>query len=157
MITHIQKRDGRKVPFNLEKIANAVFKAAGAVGGTDFDTAMEIAVKVADIAEKSYKIPTVEQIQDLVEKVLIEDGHAKTAKAYILYRFERTRIRDTKSKLMKELDDITFKSAEEVDLKRENANIDGNTAMGTMLKYGSVTAKEYYQRLVLDAKHSEAH
>ena len=90
------KRDGRKVPFNIEKIANAVFKAAQSCGGTDFSVAMDVAVEVCRYYEEHNpgKTPTVEEIQDLVEKVLIEKGHAKTAKAYILYRYERTRSRE---------------------------------------------------------------
>lgn len=159
MIIHIVKRDGRKVPFNVEKIANAIFKAAQSCGGSDFNEAMDTAVKVCDYFEKNNagKIPTVEEIQDLVEKILIEDGHAKTAKAYILYRYERTRSREMKTNLMCVLNELTFSSAKDSDIKRENANIDGDTAMGTMLKYGSVSAKEYYEMYVLDPKHAKAH
>lgn len=159
MIIHIMKRDGRKVPFNIEKIANAIFRAAQSCGGTDFNTAMEVSVEVCKLYEKENpkKVPTVEEIQDLVEKVLIEKGHAKTAKAYILYRYERTRSREMKTNLMCVLNELTFSSAKESDIKRENANIDGDTAMGTMLKYGSVSAKEYYGMYVLDPKHSKAH
>ncbi|MBQ8725062.1 MAG: anaerobic ribonucleoside triphosphate reductase, partial [Oscillospiraceae bacterium] len=139
MIIHIMKRDGRKVPFNIEKIANAIFRAAQAVGGTDMNEAMDIAVKTCELYEANYgkETPTVEIIQDLVEKTLIENGHAQTAKAYILYRYERTRDREMKSNLMKTMGELTFDSAKDSDIKRENANIDGDTAMGTMLKYGS--------------------
>ena len=104
MITHIVKRDGRKDTFNIEKIAKAIYKAAEAVGGTDYNASMELAVKVCELCEDMYgrsSTPTVEQIQDLVEKVLVEDGHAKTAKAYILYRSDRTRSREMNTKLMK--------------------------------------------------------
>jgi len=159
MITQIMKRDGRKVTFNIEKIANAIFKAAQAVGGHDYDEALEIAGKVGDLVEENSKtkMPTVEEIQDLVEKVLVEEGHAKTAKAYILYRSNRTRSREMNTRLMKVYEDLTFKSAKDSDIKRENANIDGDTAMGTMLKYGSVGAKEFYEMYVLDPKHAKAH
>ena len=159
MIIHIIKRDGRKVPFNIEKIANAIFRAAHSCGGTDFNVAMEVAVEVCKAYEKENagKVPTVEEIQDLVERTLIEKGHAKTAKAYILYRYERTRSREMKTNLMCVLNELTFSSAKDSDIKRENANIDGDTAMGTMLKYGSVSAKEYYGMYVLDPKHSKAH
>ena len=159
MIIHIIKRDGRKVPFNVEKIANAIFKAAQSCGGSDFNEAMDIAVSVCNYYEKSYgsKIPTVEEVQDLVEKILIENGHAKTAKAYILYRYERTRSREMKTNLMCVLNELTFSPAKDSDIKRENANIDGDTAMGTMLKYGSVSAKEYYEMYVLEPKHAKAH
>ena len=98
MITQIVKRDGRKVPFNTEKIANAIFRAAQSIGGHDYQEAMETACKACEIIEEKYAgaIPTVEQVQDIVEKVLIEEGHAQTAKAYILYRYERTRSREMK-------------------------------------------------------------
>ena len=159
MVTQIMKRDGRKVPFNIEKIANAIFKAAQSVGGSNYDESMNLAVDVCKIVEVKYadKIPTVEEIQDIVEKVLIENGHAKTAKAYILYRYERTRSREMNTNLMKVLTDLTFKPAKDSDIKRENANIDGDTAMGTMLKYGSVSAKEFYELYVLEPKHAKAH
>lgn len=159
MIIHIVKRDGRKVPFNIEKIANAIFKAAQSCGGTDLNTAMDIAAEVCRVYEEENpgSIPTVEEIQDLVEKMLIEKGHAKTAKAYILYRYERTRSREMKTNLMCVLNELTFSSAKDSDIKRENANIDGDTAMGTMLKYGSVSAKEYYEMYVLNPKHAKAH
>lgn len=159
MITYIIKRDGRRVPFNIGKIANAVFRAAQSVGGTDMDTAMDIAVKTCELYEQLHgkKEPTVEEIQDLVEKELIECGHAQTAKAYILYRYERTRDREIKSNLMRIMNELTFDSAKDSDIKRENANIDGDTAMGTMLKYGSSAAKEFYEMRVLKPKHAKAH
>ena len=101
MITQIRKRNGNVVPFEKEKITNAIFKAAHAVGGTDKKTAEKLAEKVLELASKQYKdiIPSVEDVQDLVEKVLIEDGHAKTAKAYILWRDKRAQIRRYKSML----------------------------------------------------------
>ncbi len=159
MIIHIIKRDGRKVPFNIEKIANAIFKAAQSCGGSDFNEAMDVAVKTCELYEKEYgnEVPTVEKIQDIVEKVLIENGHAKTAKAYILYRYERTRSREMKTNLMRVLNELTFNPAKDSDIKRENANIDGDTAMGTMLKYGSVSAKEFYEMYVLEERHAKAH
>ena len=160
MITKIIKRDGREAPFTIEKIAKAVFKAAEAAGGHDYNTAMDIACEVANQLEKNCGIdckPTVEQIQDTVEKVLVKRGHARTAKEYILYRAERTRVREMNSKLMKTYEDLTFKSAKDSDIKRENANIDADTAMGTMLKYGSEGAKQFYEMYVLDPDHAKAH
>ena len=159
MITRIKKRDGREVPFNVEKIANAIFKAAVASGGKDYDMALGLAYEVANILNQNMKgaIPTVEDVQDLVEKVLIENGHARTAKAYILYRAERTRIREMNTRLMKVMEELTFKDAKDNDLKRENANINGDTAMGTMLKYGSESAKQFYNMYVLNPEHSDAH
>lgn len=159
MITKIKKRDGREVPFNIEKIANAIYKAASATGGRDYDTALKLAEKVVDYIEKKLdkKAPSVEEIQDAVEKVLMESGHARTAKEFILYRAERTRIREMSTRLMKVYEDLTFKEAKDNDMKRENANIDGDTAMGTMLKYGSEGAKQFYEMFVLKPQHSKAH
>jgi len=159
MVTQIIKRDGRKLPFNIEKIANAVYKAAQAVGGSNYDEAMEIARKVCIMIEEVYgsEVPTVEQVQDMVEKVLVEEGHAKTAKAFILYRSNRTRSREMNTRLMKVYEDLTFTSAKDSNMKRDNANIDGDTAMGTMLKYGSEGSKQFYEMYVLDPKHANAH
>ena len=159
MIEQIIKRDGRTAPFDLDKIANAIFGAAQSVGGQDYEMAHELAEQVEKELEKtvSEKIPTVEQIQDTVETVLIESGHARTAKEYILYRNERTRVREMNTRLMKVYEDLTFKSSIENDIKRENANIDGDTAMGTMLKYGSEGAKQFYEMFILDSAHAAAH
>ena len=121
MITKIRKRDGRQVTFNIEKIANAIFKAAQAVGGNDYDEALELAGKVGDVLLSRSGTPTVEEIQDIVEKVLIDEGHAATAKAYILYRSNRTRAREMNTRLMKVYEDLTFKPAKDSDIKRENA------------------------------------
>jgi ribonucleoside-triphosphate reductase len=120
---------------------------------------MELSEKVAIYIEQEMNTntPTVEEIQDAVEKILIETGHAKTAKKYILYRAERTRIREMDTRLMKIYEDLTFKEAKDNDVKRENANIDGDTAMGTMLKYGSEGAKQFYEMFVLNPEHSTAH
>ena len=159
MIKQIVKRDGRKVPFELEKITNAIFKAAQAIGGSNRQEAEELANKVCDYIENVEKIetPTVEHVQDTVEKMMIENGHARTAKEFILYRAERTKHREMNTQLMKIYEDLTFKSAKDNDVKRENANIDGDTAMGTMLKYGSEGAKQFYKMYILNPKHAKAH
>ncbi len=159
MITKIIKRDGRSVDFNIKKIADAIFKAAQAIGGTDYEAANELAVKVCNYIEQEEHIsePTVEHVQDVVERTLIKNGHARTAKEYILYRSERTRMREMNTKLMKTYADLTFKPARDNDVKRENANIDGDTAMGTMLKYGSEGAKQFYEMYILNPKHAKAH
>ncbi len=158
MFTQIIKRDGRMVDFDSNRIATAIYKSASAIGGHDFQTAQKLALDVIHYLESNdIKVPTVEQIQDAVEKVLIETGHAKTAKEYILYRAERTRIREKNTRLMKIYEGLTYKDASENDTKRENANIDGDTAMGTMLKYGSEGAKQFYSMYVLKPNHSEAH
>ena len=159
MITGIIKRDGRKVPFDMDKITVAVYKAAQAIGGKDHAMAEHIASAVCDYIENELGItePTVEQIQDAVERCLMEEGHAQTAKAFILYRSERTKVREMNTRLMKVYEDLTFKDSSENDLKRENANINGDTAMGTMLKFGSEGAKQFYNMFILDPKHAKAH
>ena len=135
MITTIVKRDGRIADFNIDKITNAIFMAAKANGGSDYSEAESIANMVVDYIENTefIEIPTVEHIQDVVEKMLIETGHARTAKSYILYRANRNKVREMNTRLMKTLESLTFQSAKENDVKRENANINGDTAMGTML------------------------
>jgi len=159
MITKIRKRDGREVPFNIEKITNAIFKATRAAGKEDYATAMVLAEKVVEQLhnDPNKKVPSVEEIQDVVERVLIEEGHARTAKEYILYRAERTRVREMNTRLMKIYEDLTFKESKDNDLKRENANIDGDTAMGTMLKYGSEGAKQFCEMFILKPEHAKAH
>ena len=164
MITKILKRDGRRVPFNIEKISNAIYQAAVSVGGENYEEAQELAEKVCEYLEKEIdkkeiktEYPTVEQVQDAVEKTLIEEGHASTAKAYILYRAERTQQREMNSDIMKTMEQLTFQDAKDSDVKRENANVNADTAMGTMLKYGSESAKKFYQMFVLKKEHAEAH
>lgn len=159
MITHIIKRDGRKVPFTVDRIAQAIFRAAKSVGGTDIDIATDLAEQTCTAYENKYgdKVPTVEEIQDIVETVLIDNKHAQTAKAYILYRDERTRTREMKSGLMQTLKELTVDSAKDSDIKRENANINGDTAMGTMLKYGSSASKAFYENSILNPVHADAH
>ena len=106
MIRKIRKRDGKIADFNPIKITNAIWKAAQAVGGKDYKKSVELTDKVIQQLEKELKkgeIPTVEQVQDIVEKVLIEEGHAKTAKAYILYRKQHQDIREIGG-LLKDID-----------------------------------------------------
>jgi ribonucleoside-triphosphate reductase len=102
LITRIQKRNGSIVDFDIKKIEDAIFAAAKAVGGDNREEAKKLANMVANIAEEAYGagIPTVEDIQDIVEKVLIEEGHARTAKAYILYRQKHEELRDARNLFM---------------------------------------------------------
>jgi uridine kinase len=95
-ITHVIKRSGAVVPFKQERITNAIYRAAVAVGGRDRATAEQLSAQVVACLKDTYqgnRTPSVEDIQDIVEKVLIENGHATTAKAYILYRQESARRR----------------------------------------------------------------
>lgn len=158
-LTAIVKRDGRSVPFNLEKIANAIAKALHAVGEQDGGESLVVASEVVRRLEEEERTrpPHVEEIQDVVERVLMDSGHGEAAKAYILYRAERSRAREMRGRLMSVYEGLTFKEAKDNDLKRENANIDGDTAMGTMLRYGSEGAKHFNGMFVLKPEHAEAH
>lgn len=160
MVTAIVKRDGRTAEFRSDKIADAIEKAFQASGAMqERSVAEEICTKVIEKLEGGAieGSPTVEGIQDLVEETLIENGFVQTAKAYILYRAERNRVRDVNSRLVQTLKDITFSKASDSDMKRENANIDADTAMGTMLKYGSESAKQFYEMCVIDPRYARAH
>ena len=99
-IKSVLKRSGEIVNFTPERITNAIYRAAVSVGGRDRETAENLSQQVIEILQKSThleSIPTIEEIQDVVEKVLIENGHAKVAKAYILYRDERARRREERA------------------------------------------------------------
>ena len=158
-ITRIRKRDGRYADFDLSKIAAAIEKAFAATYKPDSrDIADQLAEEVRTLLEvEGITEPEVEHIQDLVERVLMENGYVQTAKAYILYRDDRSRTREMNTRLMKIYEDITFAAAKDSDIKRENANIDGDTAMGAMLKFGSEGAKEFYDKFVLNPEHARAH
>ena len=157
MIESIRKRDGRIVPYDLGKIETAIakaFEATGIIGGDAHALAHQVEMQ---LEADGLMQPEVEQIQDRVEQALMDSGHVRTAKAYILYRAERSRIRQANTSLMKIYEDITYTDASDSDIKRENANIDGNTAMGSMLKYGSEGAKQFYEMYVLNPEHAQAH
>lgn len=155
----ILKRDGRVVEFDSSKIYNAIAKAQKASGIDNDNLTVMILEEVNKRINSSYKDKkvSVEDIQDTIEEVLIKCGQTEIAKNFILYRAERTRIRESNTRLMKNIHDITFKDSKDSDIKRENANINGDTAMGTMLKYGSETSKVFYLDNVIDPKFSRAH
>ena len=159
MIKSIKKRDGRIVLYNEDKIAQAILKAMQASGEGDASDAAGVANSVEASLEKlcGTNPPTIEQIQDQVEKDLMSAGFEETAKQYILYRAGRTRVREMNTRLMKVFDELTNVDATKSDLKRDNANIDGDTAMGTMLKYGSEAAKDYYEKYLLTQEQADAH
>lgn len=158
MATEIKKRNGTLVAFDSQKIRNAIHKANRAIQGEPMDEkALDaLTAKVSDIFRGNI-IPTVEQVQDAVEENLISANYAKTAKAYILYRAEHTKIRQAEGDLMNIYKQITYQVAKDVDLKRENANIDADTAMGTMLKYGSEGSKYFINNYVLPKDIAAAH
>lgn len=152
------KRDGTYEEFDVDKISNSIMNAALVVGGEDFDLADELADEISDILESNgISEISAAELQQIVEKTLIEEGHASTAKVYILKGADRNRIREMDSALMKSFEEITFKSLEESETKRENANIDASTAMGTMLKYGSEGAKNFNLLYIISPDIAEAH
>ena len=160
MPSMIIKRDGREVPFISDKITDAILSAfcEGSVEKSrEFCEGLTGQVVRTLEAEHSDQTPSVEEVQDIVERVLIANGFAQTAKSYILYRAERSRIREMNTRLMRIYDDITRKSAIDSDVKRENANINGDTAMGAMLKYGSEGAKQFNLMFMVKPEHAEAH
>ena len=160
MPSMIIKRDGREVPFISDKITDAILSAFcedSVEKSREFCEGLTGQVVRTLEAEHSDQTPSVEEVQDIVERVLIANGFAKTAKSYILYRAERSRIREMNTRLMRIYDDITRKSAIDSDVKRENANINGDTAMGAMLKYGSEGAKQFNLMFMVKPEHAEAH
>ncbi|MCI6796803.1 MAG: anaerobic ribonucleoside triphosphate reductase [Succinatimonas sp.] len=164
MIRFIMKRDGRKVAFNEQKISNAIRKALISVHPDDEITVADekIVLKltsmvVADIEKELPKTPSVERTQDLIEQAMIKSGLASEAKNFILYRQRRTNARTYNADLTKIYRDLTSKSTADMDLKRENANIDANAPMGLMLRFGSEGAKDYVKRYVLRPEHALAH
>lgn len=152
MFTQIRKRDDRVVPFNESKITDAIFSAAKAVGGGDRQTAMELTLEVMKLLKQKYNgaIFGVEDVQDAVEKILIETGHAKTAKAYILYREQRSRIRETRSELMDAVAEILRET------NRENANV-GNSPSAKVLQISEAASKNYYLKRIIPADEAKAH
>lgn len=158
----VQKRDGREVIFESEKIFNALKQAFSEVKGkniTHDEDVMNITGKVIRHIMKDVvngKI-TVEQIQDIVEDTLLRAKENDVAKEYIRYRAKRTQIRDANNDLMKLYNDIYFKSAEDLELKRDNANVNGNASMGIMLKIGSEGNKHFILNNVLKEEWAQAH
>lgn len=165
MIRFIVKRDGRKVSFNEDKISNAIRKALISAHPDDKSTSQyeeDLVEKltrrvVSDIEKQNLEEPSVENTQDIIEKVLIQKGMASEAKNFILYRQNRTNVRNYNTDLTKIYRDLTSKSTADMDLKRENANIDANAPMGLMLRFGSEGSKDYVRRYVLRPEHSIAH
>ena len=162
MIQTIMKRNGEIVLFDASKIRNAILKANSHISGekmsdNDLDLVTGRVVDALNDGRMGEEVPNVEQIQDIVEEKLIESDLPKTAKAYILYRAEHQKMREMNANLMKIYENLTFQPSSEVDLKRENANIDADTAMGTMLKYGSEGAKAFYDEYVIPSEIAKAH
>ena len=132
MLASIIKRDGTEVAFDSVKILNAITKANKASGEDMSPTDLLFVTEKVCRKLEAQNLRHVEEIQDVVEETLIQYDYAKTAKAYILYRAEHTKRRNAESYLMEIYKTLTYAPAIEEDIKRENANIDGDTAMGTM-------------------------
>ncbi|MBQ6354900.1 anaerobic ribonucleoside triphosphate reductase [Candidatus Saccharibacteria bacterium] len=160
MFKKIAKRDGKIANFNPEKITDAIAAAGAATEEFKYDRAKQLTEKVLTRAEKEItsRTPTVEQIQDIVEEVLMESKFKRTAKAYITYRQERNRTRDAKSNLMNIYRTISIADAsEDSDVKRGNANVDGNSAMGKMLQFGAEGSKVFAKTVLLKPEFAYAH
>lgn len=159
MIKKIKKRDGRIVKFDSKKILAAI-EQASEVTQEEIDS-LKVTEEVVNKINKQYNnkdnIPTVEEIQDIVEEVLIDNKYSKTAREYISYRAKRTQIREANTRLMNDIRNITFQDSKTNDSKRENANVDGDAPMGTMLKYGSETAKNFYLNNMIPEDIAKAH
>lgn len=166
MFKSIRKRDGRLVDFNEANIVSAITKAGDATGEFDEKIAATLADRVVKRAEEKFadakfaknKIPTVEGVQDVVEDVLMASKYKDTAKSYILYRDERSKARARKSHLMGQYKTIVGALAkDDSDLKRSNANVDSDTAMGKMLQFGAEGSKEFAMNFLLKPEHAAAH
>lgn len=160
MFKKIVKRDGKIVDFDPEKLTEAIAKAGLATEEFKHDRAKQLAEKALKRAQETIKqrTPNVEQIQDIVEEVLMESAFKKTAKEYITYRQERNRVREAKSNLMNIYKTIAVADAsEDSDVKRGNANVDGNSAMGKMLQFGAEGSKIFAKTLLMRPEFAKAH
>ena len=150
----IRKRDARVEDFSSSKLIKAISKCFEEVHNTNQALVYEIANSVQN---KISDNTAVETIQDLVERELVSRGMYDEAKAYIIYRHDRAKARDANTQLTKIFDDINKIESSELDLKRENANIDTNTSMGTMLKIGTEASKDYNLKYLIKPKFAMLH
>ena len=160
MFKKIIKRDGKVVDFDPDKITEAIAKAGLATEEFKHDRAKQLSDKVVKRATETIKArtPSVEQIQDIVEEVLMESAFKRTAKEYITYRQERNKTREAKSNLMETYRTIAIADAsEDSDVKRGNANVDGNSAMGKMLQFGAEGSKVFAKTVLMRPEFAKAH
>jgi len=152
MFVSIFKRDGRTQEFHEGKITDAIFKCLQAVDEADRQRAMELTLEVMKKMRQIYKDDsfTVENVQDIVETVLIEQGLAKAAKSYILYRENRSRLREARSELMNAVSEILHET------NRDNANV-SNSPSAKVLQISEIASKNYYLKRVLPEKEAAAH
>ena len=162
----VVKRSGQRVPFNGTKVAIAIKKGFDSVYGDAYDEkdANKVYEKVLSIIEKEYKDRKtigVEEIQDIIERVL-KDKDEIVYNSFSDYRERRAASREAfvvkqQHKFVKAIESLGLKSAKEENTKRENANVDGDGPMGTMLHFGSTISKEFAKAYLMDAKYSRAH
>ncbi|MFV0627099.1 MAG: anaerobic ribonucleoside triphosphate reductase [Alphaproteobacteria bacterium] len=161
-VKKIKKRNGVLVNYNSEKISNAIKSAFEAVYG-EANSHMSKINEIVNQINAGYKgfsedrIITVEEIQDDVEKTLMRFEEFDVAKSYIIYRKKRSEIRKKSEELLGVYKDLIKVDAKDNEIKRENANIDGDTAMGTMLKFGSEGSKLYYETDMIEPRFVKAH
>lgn len=158
MVSQIKKRDGSIVLFNKEKVTNAIFRAATAVGGKDKDMARDLSEQVVNLVDKRFKddVPSVEDIQDIIEDVLIDNRHSQTAKAYIRYRQKRREIREAKRTVL-DVDKTMQEYLGRVDWRvNENSNV--SFSLGGLILYisGKITAN-YWLNNIYPPEVKEAH
>ncbi|HDD69802.1 MAG TPA: ribonucleoside triphosphate reductase [Candidatus Bathyarchaeota archaeon] len=155
---YVRKRDGRLEPFDQERITNAIWKAAKAVGGKDRELAKKLSDQVIAELKKRFGeegVPTVEEIQDLVEKILIENGHARTAKAYILYRKQHQDMRELAALLSSA--DMVDQYLEIEDWRvRENSNM-SYSLQGLNNYLSSTVIAKYWITRIYPPNIAEAH
>ena len=158
-IKFVRKRDGRLEPFDPKKIEKAIFAAAEAVGGEDRKKAEEVTRQTVSFLEVLYKgdrVPTVENVQDLLEKILIENGHAKTAKAYILYREQHAKLRQTKA-LLSDAVNMVDNYIQQKDWRvKENANM-GYSLQGLNNFISTAVSNKYWLDRIYSREIAERH
>ena len=160
------KREGKRVSFNGEKIAVAIKKGFDSVQNESYDeeNSNEVYNAVLEVIISEYaerKTIKIEAIQDIIEQKLNELGYEDVYKSFSEYRERRNASRQIfigrTHKMAKVIESLGLGEAESVNAKRENANIDGNTSMGTMLQYGSTLSKEFAKSYLMNSKYAEAH
>ncbi len=158
-LKYVRKRDGRLEAFDAQKVETAVFSAAKAVGGENIEKAREItrrAVSFLEVLYKDGRVPTVENVQDLVEKILIENGNAKTAKAYILYRDQRSKLRRTKA-LLSDAVNMVDDYIQQKDWRvKENANM-GYSLQGLNNFISTAVSNKYWLDRIYPKEVAERH
>lgn len=158
MMIQVVKRDGRRVDYDKQRIEDALLKAQTQTKQRGLMADFDVSVMASWVEEQLTLERTeleIEVIQDTVEKMLREKQQVDCAEVYAMYRNERSRQREIRGSLMKALEQLTFQ--DEGSVKRENANIDGNTAMGMMLQYGSQASKRFAAHFLLNPEHAELH